>query len=197
MEIGESLRCKDSKYATWILERKSKEANATKRKLEFRDRDAKNPNQDLVNEEGVDSKSRPPVRSCHKTLSWCVSGADVYRVATSVVLRTTMSKIDDSIFKIDLLLIMLGLFDIVIGMDWLDKYDASILCSQKLIRCERCPIASELLDVFPEDLSGIPPKRQIEFRIDLISGATHIVKTPYRLAPSEMKELMSQLQDLT
>ncbi|GJV69829.1 putative reverse transcriptase domain-containing protein [Tanacetum coccineum] len=46
------------------------------------------------------------------------------------------------------------------------------------------------------DLSGIPPDRQVEFRIDLIPGATPIAKTPYRLAPSEMKELMSQLQEL-
>ncbi|GJX45878.1 putative reverse transcriptase domain-containing protein [Tanacetum coccineum] len=58
------------------------------------------------------------------------------------------------------------------------------------------PIVNEFLDVFPEDLPGIPPERQVEFRIDLIPGATPIAKTPYRLAPSEMKELMSQLQEL-
>ncbi|GJW83641.1 hypothetical protein Tco_0156786 [Tanacetum coccineum] len=50
--------------------------------------------------------------------------------------------------------------------------------------------------VFKEDLPGIPPERQVEFCIDLISGATPIAKTPYRLASSEMKELMSQLQEL-
>ncbi|GJZ77774.1 putative reverse transcriptase domain-containing protein [Tanacetum coccineum] len=53
------------------------------------------------------------------------------------------------------------------------------------------PVVNEFLDVFPEDLPGIPPERKFEFRIDLISGATPIAKTPYRLAPSEMKELMS------
>ncbi|GKC70852.1 putative reverse transcriptase domain-containing protein [Tanacetum coccineum] len=52
------------------------------------------------------------------------------------------------------------------------------------------PIINEFLDVFPEELPGIPPERQVEFRIDLILGATPIAKTPYRLAPSEMKELM-------
>ncbi|GJX55552.1 putative reverse transcriptase domain-containing protein [Tanacetum coccineum] len=54
-------------------------------------------------------------------------------------------------------------------------------------RCEKkcakdVPVVNEFLDVFPEDLPGIPPKRQVEFRIDLIPGATPIVKTPYRLA---------------
>ncbi|GJU24424.1 putative reverse transcriptase domain-containing protein [Tanacetum coccineum] len=57
-------------------------------------------------------------------------------------------------------------------------------------------VVSEFLDVFPEDLLGIPPERQVKFQIDLISGATPIAKTLYRLAPSKMKELMSQLQEL-
>nr|GEU97624.1 putative reverse transcriptase domain-containing protein [Tanacetum cinerariifolium] len=61
---------------------------------------------------------------------------------------------------------------------------------------EDVPIVNEFLDVFPEHLLGIPPERQVEFRIDLILGATYIAKTPYRLALSEMKELMSQLQEL-
>ena len=48
-------------------------------------------------------------------------------------------------------------------------------------------------DVFPEDLPGLPPKRQVEFRIDLIPGAAAIARAPYRLASSEMQELSSQL----
>ncbi|GKG31833.1 hypothetical protein Tco_0426783, partial [Tanacetum coccineum] len=51
-------------------------------------------------------------------------------------------------------------------------------------------------DVFPEDLSGLPPQRQVEFRIDLVPGATPVAKSPYRLAPSEMQELSGQLQEL-
>nr|GFB75458.1 reverse transcriptase domain-containing protein [Tanacetum cinerariifolium] len=50
--------------------------------------------------------------------------------------------------------------------------------------------------VFPDDLSGLPPMREIEFRIDLIPSALPVVKSPYRLAPSEMSELSSQLKDL-
>ena len=51
-------------------------------------------------------------------------------------------------------------------------------------------------EVFPEDLPGLPPDRQVEFRIDLLPGTTPIAKAPYRLAPTEMKELMMQLQEL-
>ncbi|GJY93049.1 putative reverse transcriptase domain-containing protein [Tanacetum coccineum] len=61
---------------------------------------------------------------------------------------------------------------------------------------EDVPIVNEFLDVFPEELSGIPPERQVKFRIDLIPGVTPIAKAPYRLAPSEMKDLISQLQEL-
>ncbi|GJU94535.1 putative reverse transcriptase domain-containing protein [Tanacetum coccineum] len=57
-------------------------------------------------------------------------------------------------------------------------------------------VVREFEDVFPEDLSGLPPQRQVEFRIDLVPGATPIAKSPYRLAPSEMQELSGQLQEL-
>ncbi|GKC84943.1 reverse transcriptase domain-containing protein [Tanacetum coccineum] len=55
------------------------------------------------------------------------------------------------------------------------------------------PIVREFSDVFPKEISGIPPDRQVEFRIDLTLGSTPVAKTPYRLAPSEMQELMKQL----
>ncbi|GKF62975.1 putative reverse transcriptase domain-containing protein [Tanacetum coccineum] len=57
-------------------------------------------------------------------------------------------------------------------------------------------VVCEFEDVFPEDLSGLPPQRQVEFRIDLIPGAIPIAKSLYRLAPSEMQELSGQLQEL-
>ncbi|GJY79042.1 hypothetical protein Tco_0484843 [Tanacetum coccineum] len=54
----------------------------------------------------------------------------------------------------------------------------------------------DFVDVFPEDLSGLPPQRQVEFRIDLVHGATSVAKSPYRLAPLEMQELSEQLREL-
>ncbi|KAI3797431.1 hypothetical protein L1987_32688 [Smallanthus sonchifolius] len=59
------------------------------------------------------------------------------------------------------------------------------------------PIIRDFPEVFPEDLSGLPPVRQVEFRIDLVPGANPVAKAPYRLAPSDMQELASQLLELT
>ncbi|GKA92968.1 hypothetical protein Tco_0814954, partial [Tanacetum coccineum] len=64
-------------------------------------------------------------------------------------------------------------------------------------RLEDVLVVQEFPDVFPKDLPGIPPTRQVEFRIDLVPGATPVARAPYRLAPSEMKELAEQLQELT
>ncbi|GJR32669.1 putative reverse transcriptase domain-containing protein [Tanacetum coccineum] len=58
------------------------------------------------------------------------------------------------------------------------------------------PIVRDFEDVFPDDLSGLPPQQQVEFRIDLIPGVTLIAKSPYRLTPSKMQELSEQLQEL-
>ncbi|GJY83572.1 putative reverse transcriptase domain-containing protein [Tanacetum coccineum] len=57
-------------------------------------------------------------------------------------------------------------------------------------------VVRDFIEVFPEDLSGLPPQRKVEFRIDLVLGATSVAKSPYRLAPSEMQELSAQLQEL-
>nr|GFC98212.1 hypothetical protein [Tanacetum cinerariifolium] len=55
---------------------------------------------------------------------------------------------------------------------------------------------SEFPDVFPDELPGIPPVREVEFNIELISGSEPISKAPYRMAPVELKELKDQLQEL-
>ncbi|GJV42958.1 putative reverse transcriptase domain-containing protein [Tanacetum coccineum] len=63
-------------------------------------------------------------------------------------------------------------------------------------RLEDVPIVRDFPEVFPEDLPGLPLTRQVEFQIDLIPGAALVARAPYRLAPSEMKELSDQLQEL-
>nr|GEW49118.1 putative reverse transcriptase domain-containing protein [Tanacetum cinerariifolium]GEW76344.1 putative reverse transcriptase domain-containing protein [Tanacetum cinerariifolium]GEX31909.1 putative reverse transcriptase domain-containing protein [Tanacetum cinerariifolium] len=62
---------------------------------------------------------------------------------------------------------------------------------------EDVPIVQNFLEVFPEDLSGLPPTRPVEFQIDLVPGATPVARAPYRLAPSKMKELAEQLKKLS
>ncbi|GKA14291.1 putative reverse transcriptase domain-containing protein, partial [Tanacetum coccineum] len=59
------------------------------------------------------------------------------------------------------------------------------------------PIIRDFPEVFPEDLPGLLSARPVEFQIDLISGAAPVAQAPYRLAPSEMKELSEQLQDIS
>nr|GEW92596.1 reverse transcriptase domain-containing protein [Tanacetum cinerariifolium] len=63
-------------------------------------------------------------------------------------------------------------------------------------RLENIPVVREFLDVFPKDLPGLPPVRQVEFQIDLIPGAAPVARAPYLLAPSEMHELSDQFQEL-
>ncbi|GKA45468.1 putative reverse transcriptase domain-containing protein [Tanacetum coccineum] len=150
----------------------------------------------------------------------------------------------------------LGSFDVIIGMDWLRRCHAVIVCDEKLVRipygnetlifhgnesnngresrltiisCSKAqeymakgcqiflaqisakkeedksegkqlkdvPIVRDFSEVFPEDLSGLPPARPVEFQIDLIPGAAPVARAPYRLAPSKMKELSEQLQELS
>ncbi|GJW19111.1 putative reverse transcriptase domain-containing protein [Tanacetum coccineum] len=64
-------------------------------------------------------------------------------------------------------------------------------------RLEDVPIVRDFPEVFPEDLPGLPPTRQVEFQIDLMPGAAPVARAPYRLAPSKMKELSKQLQELS
>nr|GEY54908.1 putative reverse transcriptase domain-containing protein [Tanacetum cinerariifolium] len=59
------------------------------------------------------------------------------------------------------------------------------------------PIVQDFPEVFPEDFPGLPPAQPVEFQIDLIPGAAPVARAPYRLAPSEMKELSKQLQELS
>ncbi|GJV53827.1 putative reverse transcriptase domain-containing protein [Tanacetum coccineum] len=124
-------------------------------------------------------------------------------------------------FNIDLIPVQMGCFDVIIGMDWLAKYHAMIVCDEKLVRVpfgdeilifhgdgsnndkskeerlEDVPIVQDFPEVFLEDLPSIPPTRQVEFQIDLMPGAAPVARAPYQLALSEMKELSDQLKELS
>ncbi|GJT72790.1 putative reverse transcriptase domain-containing protein [Tanacetum coccineum] len=64
-------------------------------------------------------------------------------------------------------------------------------------RLKGVPIVRDFPEVFPEDLPGLPLTRQVEFQIDLVPGVASIARAPYRLAPSEIKELSEQLKELS
>nr|GEW73326.1 reverse transcriptase domain-containing protein [Tanacetum cinerariifolium] len=138
--------------------------------------------------------------------------ADGNLVSTNNVIQGCTLTLLNQPFKIDLMLIKLGSFDVVIGMDWLSKNHAKILCDEKVIhipingetliirdekRLKDIPVVKEFPDIFPEDLPGLPLVRQVEFQINLIPKAAPVARTPYRLDPSEMQELSNHLQELT
>ncbi|GJV67383.1 reverse transcriptase domain-containing protein [Tanacetum coccineum] len=140
--------------------------------------------------------------------------ADRNLVSTNTVIQGATLTLLNQPFEIDLIPIKLGSFDVIIGMDLLSKYHARIISDEKVIhilingetliiqvmekksdkkRLEDILVIREFLEVFPEDLPGLPPVRQVEFQIDLIPGAALVARAPYRLAPSEMQELSNQL----
>nr|GFA89379.1 putative reverse transcriptase domain, ribonuclease H-like domain, aspartic peptidase domain protein [Tanacetum cinerariifolium] len=104
--------------------------------------------------------------------SYEVELADGKVVSTNSILRGCTLNLLDHLFDIDLMPIELGTFDVIVGMDWLVERDALIVC-------------------------GLPPPRQVEFKIELILGAAPVARAPYRLAPSELKELSDQLKELS
>ncbi|GJX77523.1 hypothetical protein Tco_0324334 [Tanacetum coccineum] len=91
-----------------------------------------------------------------------------------------------------------GSFDVIVGIDRLSKRKFMIVCHEKVVRI---PLeGDEILRVHGERTQGVVKTlmntKVVEFRIDLVHGATPVAKSPYRLAPSEMQELSEQLQEL-
>nr|GEX88486.1 putative reverse transcriptase domain-containing protein [Tanacetum cinerariifolium] len=135
--------------------------------------------------------------------------ADGRVVSTNTVLKGCTLNLVNHLFKIDLMPIELGTFDVIIGMDWLVKHDSVIVCGKKVVlipyRNKTLTIESDKGvsrqkvisgEVFHDDLSRLPPPRKVEFRIDLVLGAAPVARALYRFASSEIRELLVQLQEL-
>ncbi|GKC48740.1 putative reverse transcriptase domain-containing protein [Tanacetum coccineum] len=180
--------------------------------------------------------------------SYDVELADGKIVRVDTIMRGCTLNFLNNLFNIDLMPVELDSFDVIVGMDWLRRCHAMIICDEKLVRipygnetlifrgnesnndresrltiisCSKAqeymakgceiflawisakkeedksegkqlkdvPIIQDFLEVFPEDLLGLPPARTVEFQINLILGVAPVARAPYRLAPSEMKEL--------
>ncbi|GJU79176.1 putative reverse transcriptase domain-containing protein [Tanacetum coccineum] len=115
--------------------------------------------------------------------------ADGRIIGLNTILKGCTLNLLHYLFNINLMPVELCSFDAIIDMDWLAKYQAIIDKSEKK-RLEDVPIVRDFPEVFPEDLPGLPPTRQVEFQIDLVPGAAPVARAPYRLAPSEMKEFI-------
>ncbi|GKF99158.1 putative reverse transcriptase domain-containing protein, partial [Tanacetum coccineum] len=173
--------------------------------------------------------------------------ADGRVVSTNTVLKGCTLNLVNHRFEVDHMPIELGTFDVIIGMDWIVKHDAVIVCGEKVVRIpygnrmltvksdkgmsrlkviscikarkyiergchlflahvtekkskekrlEYMPVIRDFPKVFPDDFPGLPPLRQVEFRLDPIPRISPVARAPYRLAPSEMRELSVQLQEL-
>nr|AAX95912.1 retrotransposon protein, putative, Ty3-gypsy sub-class [Oryza sativa Japonica Group]ABA92473.1 retrotransposon protein, putative, Ty3-gypsy subclass [Oryza sativa Japonica Group] len=126
-------------------------------------------------------------------------------------------------FLANLILLESKDLDVILGMDWLARYKGVIDCANRKVTLtsndgrvvtvhalsseslrsslnqmtlEEIPIVREYPDVFPDDLPAMPPKRDIEFRIDLVPGTTPIHKRPYRMAANELADVKRQVDDL-
>ena len=64
------------------------------------------------------------------------------------------------------------------------------------VNLEDILVIKEFLNVFPKELSSLPPEREVDLSIEVVHGATPISKAPYRMAPTKLKELKTQLQEL-
>jgi hypothetical protein len=148
------------------------------------------------------------------------------RVATYQINRHVPIRFGSLIIKTTLLILGLDSVDIILGTDWLARHQAVIDIAAKAIEVhsptcgettlflpdqgcthfcaftmiespvERIPVVCDYLDVFPDELPGIPPDRDIEFAIELQPGTAPISKRPYKMPPVELAELKMQLQEL-
>jgi hypothetical protein len=129
-------------------------------------------------------------------------------------------------FSSNLILLDSPGIDIILGMDWLSKYDKVIQCARKALKLtkkdgttvefvamvqldqdnmlnqtkaialEDIRVVREYLDVFPAELSGMPPDRDVEFLIEFLPGTPSILKRPYRMPINELVELKKQIAEL-
>jgi hypothetical protein len=148
------------------------------------------------------------------------------RVATYQINRHVPIRLGSFIFKTTLLIMGLESVDIILGTDLLSRHHAVIDVTARAIEIhspldgeitlflpdqgctrscafammespvERIPVVCDYPDVFPDELPGMPPNRDIEFAIELQPGTAPISKRPYRMPPAELVELKKQLQEL-
>ncbi|GJY80248.1 putative reverse transcriptase domain-containing protein [Tanacetum coccineum] len=116
---------------------------------------------------------------------------------TNTVLKGCMLGLQGHPFNINLILVELGSFDIILNMDWLANHHAKETEDKsKEKRLEDVPIVRTFQGLL-ENFLDLPPMRQVKFQIDLVPGAAPVARAPYRLAPTELQELSTQLQELS
>ncbi|GJW36981.1 putative reverse transcriptase domain-containing protein, partial [Tanacetum coccineum] len=139
------------------------------------------------------------VESCIVNPGCVIEIVDGESVEVDRVIHDCKLELGNSLFTIDLIPLGHGSFNVIVGMDWLSKNKAVIVCHEKVVEI---PIKEGgILQVHGERTwraakALMKAKRQVEFRIDLVPKAMPVAKSPYHLAPSEMQELSGKLQEL-
>ncbi|XP_016725162.1 uncharacterized protein [Gossypium hirsutum] len=123
-------------------------------------------------------------------------------VVVNLICHNCPLKVKGCDFPTDLMLLPFREFDIILGIDWLMKHDAKLLrkgneaylayvldTRSSESKLEQLFVVNEFMDLFPEELLGLPPDREVEFVIDMLPGIAPISMTLYRMAPAELKEL--------
>jgi hypothetical protein len=148
------------------------------------------------------------------------------KISSNQVCRSVPIQMGRNLVRTDLLLFDLEGMDVLLGTDWMTRHRVSLDIPSRAveidspdheptilylpqreysnsyaydiegIKLKDIPIVCEYRDVFPDDLPGMPPDRDIEFIIELQPGTAPISKRPYRIPPNELAELKIQLQDL-
>ncbi|GJV87099.1 hypothetical protein Tco_1531037 [Tanacetum coccineum] len=158
------------------------------------------------NAEKSGNASRNPDSNVVTGNSYDIELADWKIVRVDTILRGCTLNFLNHPFNIDLMLVELGSFDVKKVQEYIEKgcqiFLAQISAKKEEDKSEGkqlqdVPIVRDFPEVFPEDSPGLPPTRPVEYQIDLIPGAAPVARAPYRLAPSEMKGLSEQLQELS
>nr|GFB37131.1 putative reverse transcriptase domain-containing protein [Tanacetum cinerariifolium] len=113
---------------------------------------------------------------------YAVELADGRIVGVNTVIRSCTLNFLNHMFNIDLMPVEMGSFDVIISRDWLSRYQAVIVCADKIV----CILWGRETLIF-----------HVVFQIDLIPGAAPVAREPYRLAPPKIKELSEQLKELS
>ncbi|XP_017632725.1 uncharacterized protein LOC108475260 [Gossypium arboreum] len=118
-------------------------------------------------------------------------------IGVSKSFKDVLLEVQGTVFLVDLMELLFGEFDIILGMDWLVKHRVSLDCAKKkvVLRIEEdnevknIRTVRDFPNVFPEELLGLPPSREVEFGIELIPGTAPVSITPYGMAPKKLTEL--------